>query len=166
MKKTILILSLFIGLVITSSGFNKTSLNTSIGKEIPTIVDEEISNAIEQCERDGKYVLITFWSATDGESRKTTNDYTSWLNSTGIKKVDLLSVNFDKSERLFQEIVKRDGLNEDMQFNVSGNLAKKIKDDFHLDHGYGTLLIDPSGQIVAHNPSIDEVSRIVLISDE
>ena len=53
-----------------------------------------------------------------------------------------------------------------MQFNVSGNLAKKIKDDFHLDHGYGTLLIDPSGQIVAHNPSIDEVSRIVLISAE
>ena len=160
MKKTILIFSLFIGLLITSSGFNKTGFDTSIGKVMPEIESEEINEAIKQSEKDGKYVLVSFWSVTDGESRKTTNDYTSWVRSNGNNKVELLSVNFDKSERLFREIVKRDGLDDEMQFNVSGNLARKIKDDFHLDKGYGTLLIAPQGQIVSHNPSTHELNMI------
>ena len=160
MKKTIVILSLFIGLLITSSGFNKTSLNTSIGKELPSIANDEISKAIEQCENAGKYVLINFWSAADGGSRQSVNAYTSWLNANGNNKIDLLSVNFDKSEKLFKEIVKRDGLIEEMQFNVSGNLARKIKDEFHLDNGYGSLLIDPKGQIIYHNPTAEDLNRI------
>lgn len=160
MKKTIVILSLFIGLLITSSGFNKTSLNTSIGKELPAIADDEISKALEQCEHDGKYVLINFWSTADGGSRQSVNDYTAWLNTHGNGKIDLLSVNFDKSEKLFKEIVRRDGLNDEMQFNVSGNLAQQIKDEFHLDNGYGSLLIDPKGQIIYHNPTAEDLNRI------
>ena len=160
MKKTILILSLFIGLLVTSSGFNKTSLNTSIGKELPEIACDEINKVLEQCERDGKYVLINFWSTTDGSSRQTVNDYTTWLKTHGNNKIDLLAVNFDKSERLFKEIVRRDGLNDEMQFNVSGNQARQIMDEFHLEKGYGSLLVSPSGQIVYHNPTREDLSRI------
>ncbi len=160
-KQTILICSLFIGLLITSSGFNRTSLNTSIGKQMPTLAVDEIDRIIEQCEKEGKYVLINFWSTSDGDSRKTANDYTTWIDEDDINsKIDLLSVNFDKSEKLFHEIVRRDGLKEETQFNVSGNQASKIIDDFHLEQGYGSLLIDPSGQIVSHNPSRSELERI------
>ncbi|MDE5553672.1 MAG: thioredoxin family protein [Muribaculaceae bacterium] len=161
-KKTILIFSLFIGLLLTSSGFNRTSLNTSIGKDMPTIADEQINNALKQCENDGKYVLLSFWSTSDALSRQSVNDYTSWLKTNGNSKIDLLSVNFDKSERLFQEIVKRDGLNSDMQFNVSGNQAFKIKDEFHLDKGYGSILLDPSGKIIAHNPTREQLDDILF----
>lgn len=161
-KKTILIFSLFIGLLLTSSGFNKTSLNTSIGKEMPSIADEQINNALKQCESDGKYVLLSFWSSSDALSRQNVNDYTSWLKANGNSKIDLLSVNFDKSERLFQEIVRRDGLNSEMQFNVSGNQAYKIKDEFHLDKGYGSILLDPSGKIIAHNPTREELENLTV----
>lgn len=161
MKKTIVILALFIGLLITSSGFNKTSLNTSIGKELPEISSDKISDAIVRCERDGKYVLINFWSTSDGSSRQSVNGYTAWLNAHGNSKIDLLSINFDKSEKLFKEIVKRDGLIDEMQFNVSGNQARQIKDEFHLDDGYGSLLINPQGQIIYHNPTYEELNKIV-----
>lgn len=161
-KNTILILSLFIGLLVTSSGFNKTSLNTSIGKNMPEIADAKINDALRQCEREGKYVLLSFWSTSDGLSRQSVNDYTSWLKTNGNDKIDLLSVNFDKSERLFEEIVKRDGLIDEMQFNVSGNQAYKIKDEFHLDDGFGSLLLDPSGKIISHNPTREELDEIML----
>lgn len=161
-KKTILIFSFFIGLLVTSAGYNKTSLNTTIGKTIPEIADENINNALRQCEQDGKYILLSFWSTSDGLSRQSVNDYTSWLKSNGNNKIDLLSVNFDKSERLFQEIVKRDGLFSDMQFNVSGNQAYKLKNEFHLDDGYGSLLLDPNGKIIAHNPTREQLEDIVL----
>lgn len=161
LKKTILIFSFFIGLLITSSGFNKTSLNTSIGKELPAIANEQINNVLKECENNGKYVLLSFWSTSDALSRQSVNDYTSWLKTNGNSKIDLLSVNFDKSERLFQEIVKRDGLDSEMQFNVSGNQAYKIKDEFHLNKGYGSILLDPTGKIIAHNPTREELNDIL-----
>lgn len=159
MKKTILIAALFIGLLITSSGFNKTSLNTSIGKMAPALSSVEIDDAIKKSEDEGKYVLLSFWSASDGASRLTTNDYDSWLSKNDSGNIELLAVNFDKSEKLFKEIVKRDGLDDSRQFNVSGNLARHIKDEYHLDDGYGSILIDPDGMIVAHNPSTNELSK-------
>lgn len=162
LKKTILLCSFFVGLLITSAGYNRTSLNTNIGKPLPEITDAKINDALQQCERDGKYVLLSFWSTSDGQSRQSVNDYTSWLRNNGNGKIDLLSVNFDKSEGLFHEIVKRDGLISDMQFNVSGNTAYKIKDEFHLDNGYGSLLLDPSGKIIAHNPTREQLDDIIL----
>lgn len=160
MKKTILILALFIGLLITSSGFNKTSLNTSIGKLAPALAIDKIENVIDQSEQEGKYVLLSFWSTTDGASRMSVNNYNNWMSNRQPENVDFLSVNFDKSERLFHEIVKRDGLNSDQQFNVSGNQAKQIIRDYHLDKGYGSILISPEGKIVAHNPTNGDLAKI------
>ena len=153
MKKTILILALFIGLLITSSGFNKTSLNTAIGKEAPQIPSLEIQDVIKQSEKEGTFVLLSFWSASDGVSRMTINNYNTWLDDNNDAKLNLVALNFDKSSALFNEIVRRDGLQSEWQFNVAGELARKIKNEYHLDDGYGSLLIAPDGKIVAHNPS-------------
>lgn len=159
MKKTILLLALFIGLFVTSSGFNSTSLNTAIGKDAPEIDCYDISQAIKQCEDQGRYVLLSFWSSTDGPSRMSVNNYDSWLENNRDAKVDLLAVNFDKSSNLFREIVKRDGLDGDYQYNVAGETAKQIIHDYHLDNGYGSLLIDPQGKIIAHNPTIETLAE-------
>jgi len=153
MKKTILIFAFFMGLLITSSEFNKTNLNTSIGKPTPTMALEEIEQVIYENEQNGKYILLSFWSTTDGASRLAVNNYNNWINNNKPSNLCFLSVNFDKSEKLFQEIVKRDGLDEKLQFNVSGIQAKKIIKDYNLNEGYGSILIDPEGIIVAHNPS-------------
>ena len=153
MKKTILLLALFLGLLVTSTGFNSTSLNTAIGKDAPQIDCYEISQAIKQCEDQGRYVLLSFWSSTDGPSRLSVNTYDTWLENNRGAKVDLLAVNFDKSSNLFHEIVKRDGLDKDYQYNVAGETARQIIHDYHLDSGYGSLLIDPQGKIIAHNPT-------------
>lgn len=160
MKKTILILALFIGLLITSSGFNKTSLNTSIGKQAPILAIDKIENVIDKSEKEGNYVLLSFWSTTDGASRMSVNNYNKWMNNLRPENVDFVSVNFDKSERLFNEIVKRDGLDDSQQFNVCGNQAKQIIRDYHLDKGYGSILISPEGTIISHNPSYNELANI------
>lgn len=159
-RQTILIAVLFFGLLLTSSAFNRTSPNTNIGKTIPEIANEDISLALKQCESEGKYILVNFWSASDGLSRQSANVYTSWVARHGDDRVDLLSVNFDKSEALFREVVRHDGLNEKMQFNVSGYQARRIMDEFHLHDGYGTLLIAPDGEIIAHNPTTRQLERL------
>lgn len=161
MKKTIFILALFLGLLITSSGFNRTSLNTAIGKEAPELASYDINQAIKSSEKDGKYVLLSFWSSTDGQSRSKVNEYDSWLSGNDMANIDVVAVNFDRSEGLFREIVKRDGLSTSTQFNVAGDIARQIKRDYHLDDGYGSILISPEGEIIAHNPTVDKLDDIV-----
>lgn len=159
MKKTILIFALFVGLLITSSGFNRQSLNTAIGKDAPEISNFDISETIKQCEDAGRYVLLSFWSSADGASRLSVNNYDAWLNHNRDANIDLLAVNFDKSSTLFNEIVRRDSLDNSYQFNVGGEVARQIRNDYHLDDGYGSLLINPQGMIVAHNPSTDVLAE-------
>lgn len=160
MKRTLLIFLLFIGLLITSSGFNQEGKNIAVGSLLPDIADNEISDLIRTYEKEGEYVLINFWSSTDGNSRLSTNTYTSWLKRNDNSKINMISINFDKSDKLFRQIVKFDDMNTGLQFNVSGHKADKIQSDFNLKNGYGSILVDPEGRIVSHNPTIDYLNHI------
>lgn len=160
MKKTILILALFVGLLITSSGFNSHIFSTTSGSLAPIVADKEISDIISQSESEGHYVLLTFWSSSDGVSRKNVNDYTAWLHANNNERIDMLAVNFDKSEKMFREIVKRDGLDGEKHFNVKGSVARQITDEFNLDKGYGTVLLSPDGRVVCVNPTPDQLNAL------
>ena len=74
----------------------------------------------------------------------------------------LLSVNFDRSERLFREIVRRDGLSAKSQFHVKGSQANQLIKDYHLESGMKSFLIDPEGRIVAKNPTEKMLKEIAL----
>ena len=161
MKKTILIITLFVGLLISSSGFNSHIFSTTPGALAPTVADKEINHIISQSESEGHYILLTFWSTSDGASRKNVNDYTAWIHSNNSSKIEMLSVNFDKSENLFREIVKRDGLDSQKQFNVKGSIARQITDEFNLNKGLGSVLISPEGKIVCANPTIEQLNAII-----
>ncbi len=160
MKKTILIFALFLGLLITSSGFNRTGLNTAIGKLAPEIASFDIEQVIKNSEKQGRYVLLSFWSSSDGQSRRKVNEYDLWLSDHIMANLDMVAINFDQSEGLFREIVRRDGLSASSQFNVGGNTARQIIRDYHLDDGYGSILISPNGQIIAHNPTVGQLADV------
>lgn len=110
----------------------------------------------------GSYVLLNFWAAKDAPSRLQTMEYTRSLSKiTSEERFCFLSVNFDRSERLFREIVRRDNLNAETQFHAQGEEASKIIDAYRLDNGFQSFLIDPQGKIVATNPDPETVARIV-----
>lgn len=161
MKKTILIFTLFVGLLISSSGFNEYIFSTTPGSFAPIVPDTEINDIISQSENNGQYVLLTFWTSTDGEARKSINDYSAWIHDKSTDRLDLLSINFDKSENLFREIVKRDGIGCYQHFNVSGTTARHITDTFNLSKGYGSILIAPDGRVVCVNPTRDQLNEVL-----
>ncbi len=161
MKKTILITALFAGLLVISAGFNRQGVRTSLGKPAPDLEIDSIDSIINSNQSKGHYTLLTFWSATDASSRRAVNQYDAWLRNNRSTSLDIVSVNLDNSSGLFNEIVRRDNLSADTQFNVSGNEARRIKNRFELGNAYGTMLINPEGTIVAHNPPADSLSRLI-----
>lgn len=162
MKKTILIAALFIGLLITSSGFNKSELATNIGHEAPSLGDSGIDDVISANRRNDRYTLLTFWSVLDANSRNNINKYTAWHHKHEDSKLSVMGVNLDDSENLFNEIVRLDGLDRADQFQIGGNDARRVRYDYSIEDGYGSVLIDPSGLIVAHNPTPEDLYRIVV----
>lgn len=162
MKKTFLILVLFLGALICLLGYARKDYFTAIGHKAPALRVDELDNAVRSDESAGRYVLLNFWSSADAPSRRDANVYTAWLRKHPEAELSLVSVNFDKSEGLFHEIVRRDSLNASEQYNVSGNDALKVSNAYGLksDGGYGTLLLSPAGRIVAHNPTPQQLSEL------
>ena len=58
MKKTFIIVALFLGLLIVSAAFNKTERNTTIGKDAPEISVNTTDDTIDLTSLKGKYVLL------------------------------------------------------------------------------------------------------------
>ena len=84
-------------------------------------------------------------------------------NVANKEQICLISINFDQNNNLYKETVRRDNLNAIAQFNVKGEEAKQIKETFHLEDGYNTLLIDPTGHIIATNPSVQTLEQALSL---
>lgn len=160
MKRTLIILAVFIGVVVAMTMNDENDYYTAIGKKAPWLNIPGADREVVLDEMRGEYVLLNFWSSSDAPSRIAVNKYNSWMESHPEADVSLLGVNFDNSENLFKEIVRRDGLDAASQFNVSGEDAKTIIKNYGLENGYGTVLINPQGKIVAHNPSAEDLATI------
>ncbi|MDE6644553.1 MAG: hypothetical protein K2J97_00525, partial [Muribaculaceae bacterium] len=66
----------------------------------------------------------------------------------------------DSNTRMFEEIVKRDRLTRANQFNISGEKASFVVENFQLSDQPKSFLIDPEGRIIAVNPTPDQLNRI------
>lgn len=161
-KKFLLILALFTGVVVAMTMTTESEYKTGIGKPAPQLHISAADREIKLDEQKGDYVLLSFWTSTDAASRVATSEYNNWVAKHPEADVSYLSVNFDRSEKFFREIVKRDGLNSAFQYHVSGDEAEAIRYNYALKDGYGTVLINPDGKIVAHNPTVEELDRIFV----
>lgn len=151
-------------MVVASSAVGKRSPRIQPGEQSPELVLADGNRSVALSDYRGSYVLLSFWASTDAPSRVAVNNYDTALRHLGVKETSHgivhLSVNFDTSEDLFKAIVKADHLDASTQFNASGKYARSITGNFDLEHGYGSLLIDPSGKIIAVNPEISNLTAI------
>ena len=152
----------FVVLLISVSAHTDKVIDANNGYIAPSLTLDYEKETLSLEELKGKYVLLSFWSSTDAISRVACNEYTSFSKRVNAEEqFCLLSVNFDQNSGLFREIVRRDNLNTKSQFNVQGDEARKIKEQFHLEDGYNSLLIDPTGRIISTDPSTSTLKKIL-----
>ena len=163
MKKTLIIVAMFIGVLLCRAvGYADSQYRTSIGKQAPALwlpAQDNRAPETSLADQAGKYVMLNFWKSTDVASRQAANEYTAWQRANPGKGLTLLSVNLDDSQELFGEIMRRDSLIGSTQYHLGGDTARAVIDSYGLDKGLGSVLIDPSGKIVAHNPTQTELSN-------
>ena len=161
MKKTFLIAALFIGVLLFAGGHSETHSRTVLGKSAPALCVERADSIISLDRLRGEYVLVNFWSSTDAASRRAAYMYTAWQRRHPGSDLQVIGVNFDDSEGLFREIVRLDSLEPAQQYHAAGDTARAITDNYGLAEGYGSVLIDPEGKIVAYNPTENDLDAIL-----
>lgn len=161
MKKTILLAVIFIGVLFCTVSYSDIHYSTAVGRQVPALSLRNDSRTVTLDDLRGKYVLLNFWKSTDALSRRSANVYTAWRRSHPDRALEMVSVNFDSNPTLFREIARRDDLDLGAQFGVRGDTARAVSATFGLDKGYGTLLINPEGRIIAHNPTEAQLDALV-----
>lgn len=155
------IIAIFAVLMVSMSAHTERVYEAADGFNAPDLTIDNSHSALSLSDLKGKYVLVTFWASSNAQSRISAARYDDFSKSLDEERFCLLSVNFDRSERLFREIVRRDNLSAKSQFYVSGSNAETIFENYHLGNGFQSFLINPQGKIVATNPSNDTLKKIV-----
>ncbi len=107
----------------------------------------------------GKYVLLTLWSSTDVISRLDNIRCDRYAEKSA--DVVQLSVNFDRSRLLFNELVAADSLASSAQYYCERQDRSIFEQKWGVGQQYNTYLISPSGTVLAVNPTNQDLNRLV-----
>lgn len=155
------VIVLFAVLLVTVSAYSGRVYEAAEGFKAPDLKVENQRSCLRLADMKGRYVLLNFWASSDAASRIRAAHYDA-LAAAGAdgEQFCLVSVNLDRSERLFNEIVRLDNLNATTQFHVSPAEAAALRSGYNLRDGFKSFLIDPEGRIVEMNPAASTVKAI------
>ncbi|MGN0214593.1 MAG: TlpA family protein disulfide reductase [Muribaculaceae bacterium] len=159
MKKALLAIVTFAILLISTSANSTKTTDSRIGYLAPVFSVSNSDTTLSLQQMQGKYVLLTFWSSDDAESRISNIRYNRMAGKNS--KVQHLAVNFDRSAKVFNEVALIDNLDYGTQFHIDSNNQSTIKKEYRIkSKGLRTLLINPEGEIVSENPSDAELALL------
>lgn len=152
MKKSIGLIALFAFFLLTVSAHSERVFEAAQGYSAPLFKVNAGDSTLSLAEfNPGGYTLLTFWKSTDATSRISVNRH-EVIAAASQQRVKLLSINIDSNRRLFDNIIKADGLDHGSHINLGGDNLATIAELYHLDRGLNSFLIDSTGKIVAINP--------------
>ena len=161
MKKTMTIIAMFVVLLLTVSANTGGEFSVAEGIKAPHFeVKASDGTTVSPSDMQGRFVIVTFWASRDAGSRMAANLYEQYVESAGDERIGLVSVNFDDNQKLFREIVRRDGLKNESQFNVEPQCKSDIIRKYSLESGMKSYLLDRNGVIVAVNPTIEQIALL------
>ena len=159
MNKTLLTIAISGLLLLLTSAYYTAPADSRIGFKAPSLVLDNNNGLSPLKQHQGNYVLLTFWSSADVESRLQNKhfDNLSRLDNAPFTHV---SVNMDRSMNVFKAIVKIDKLDQSAQFGTSRDAQEKIIKNWRLDEGYHSFLLDGEGKIIAVDPTEQTLASI------
>jgi hypothetical protein len=157
-KSPIIVVSLLLLLVFFGSSSSGVETEARIGLQAPNfaVSNGEVTAQLQNCR--GRYVVVTFWSSVDPESRMANIAHDRV--AAGNARLAHIAVNYDSSEGVYRELVKLDSLDSGTQFYGNTIQGRALLAAWHQEAGYSSYLIDPQGRIVAKNPTTAMLKRI------
>lgn len=154
MNKTLLIIAIVGLLTLFTSAYYSAPADSRIGYKAPSLLLGDSNNDLSPLKQHrGEKILLTFWSSDDAQSRLDNMRYDRLSRSAGADYTHV-SVNLDRSESVFNQIVAIDNLDRSAQFSTAQDMQDDIIRSWRLEDGYHSFLIDPNGVIIGIDPDM------------
>lgn len=162
MRKTLSVIALLaIAFLLFPSAYNAQEINTKVGTFAPNFSITDNDSTFELSKTRGNYVLINFWTSADADSRIRNIMYGHMIDTADSNELRFASINFDRSQKLYDEIVKMDKLDKQSQFYNKDGINSEVYKQFHLEDGFNSFLLDKNGKILAVNPDMQQLTDLM-----
>jgi peroxiredoxin len=128
-------------------GKNTPTEGLTVGDKAPTFSIGDGEQEVSLDAMKGKYVLLSFWSSYDAESRM--HNATLQHAASANDRVEMVSVSFDEYRSIFDETIKKDQITAEHCFVDLEGSASSLYRKYRLDRGFKNYLLDENGVIVA-----------------
>jgi len=157
MKRAIFTIFLMVAVLLLISSHETSLLKNADTYTAPKFTIGAGDSAVSLDDMRGKYVLLTFWSSDDARSRLANIEYSAIAGRHA--SLEHVGVNFDSSQSMFKEILKRDNLTgAQLQLHVDKESAARLINSYGLKNGYQSYLVSPDGNVLARNPSAETIT--------
>jgi cytochrome oxidase Cu insertion factor (SCO1/SenC/PrrC family) len=128
-------------------GKNTPTEGLTVGDKAPAFTIGDGTQEVSLSAMQGKYVLLSFWSSYDAESR--VRNATLQHAAEADDRVEMVSVSFDEYQSIFDETIKKDQLFAEHCFVDLAGSSSPLYRKYRLDRGFKNYLLDENGVIVA-----------------
>lgn len=159
MKKFVFMIITLFAIVVFASASGNIASDSRVGSRAANFTIGNDDNVVTLNQFRGKYVVLSMWSSADAMTRldNIKHDRMARDNDNMVH----LSVNFDRSRALFNEVVSADSLDLSSQFFCEMQDRKQFEQKWGIREQYDTFLISPQGKIVAVNPSDNDLAKVI-----
>lgn len=160
MKKVFSIVVVVVAVLLLLSAFNPRKRGLKLGNMAPE-VELADTKLLSSELPDGRYTLLTFWASYDASSRIANICYDEAISALDSTRVRYIAVSYDRCAELFDAITQRDGVSMENQYYDKAGKHSSLYRHYRLDKGFACYLIAPDGTIVAQNPDLPTLAKIL-----
>ena len=120
--------------------------NPEIGRQAPKIETIEGTNVVDGANSEGKTKVISFWSPKNAASRIANRNLSLKYGDTA-SDIDFISICTDSDEKLMQEVMKIDGINEEKNYSYS-SIAPRVFKDYRAESNPKAYMVSGDGKIL------------------
>jgi peroxiredoxin len=128
-------------------GKNTPTEGLTVGDKAPSFSLGGDGQEVSLDAMKGKYVLLSFWSSYDAESRL--RNATLQHAASSDDRVEVVSVCFDPYQSIYDETIKKDQIPAELSFVDLAGSSSPLYRKYRLDRGFKNYLLDERGVIVA-----------------
>ena len=157
MSKSLFTIATLAILLVFTSAYYTTPADGRVGFQAPSLTADTETGTMSLSQLRGSYVVVTFWSSAQPESRIDNMQQARIARLNGMKHV---SVNMDESEAMYRQLIAVDQLHSQWQWHCDSAAQDKLRRTWRQGSEYCSFLVDPEGRIIQKDPTPQDLAQL------
>ena len=158
MTKSFITLATLVLVILFTSAYYTTPADSRIGYQAPSLTVDNNNRSLSLSSLAGQYVVVTFWSSNQPQSRIENIRYQRLANRLGTFRH--IAVNLDDDAQMVAALTAVDGLDAAGVFTPIEGQRDQILRSWRQSGRYSSFLIAPDGRVEATSPSNEALAKL------